>query len=202
MGDTIFQLGMIAAIILVALIAIGMVLSRLYQRSNRETAIVRTGLGGKKIIIDGGCLVLPLFHDIKLVNMNTLRLEVQRSAEGALITADRMRVDVGVEFYVRVAASIEGVGTAAQTLGDRTWQIAELREMIEGKLIDGLRAVAARMTMDTLHENRADFAQRVHDVVSEDLTKNGLELESVALTALDQTPFSALDDNNAFNGRS
>ena len=55
------------------------------------------------------------------------------------------------------------------------------------------------MTMDELHENRAEFVQEVQNAVSEDLLKNGLELESVSLTALDQTPFEALDENNAFN---
>ncbi len=71
--------------------------------------------------------------------------------------------------------------------------------MIEGKLIDGLRSVAARMTMDELHENRSEFVQEVQNAISEDLLKNGLELEAVSLTALDQTPFDALDENNAFN---
>jgi len=71
--------------------------------------------------------------------------------------------------------------------------------MIEGKLVDGLRSVAARMTMDELHENRSDFVQEVQNAVSSDLLKNGLELESVSLKALDQTPFEALDENNAFN---
>ncbi|MEL0123908.1 MAG: SPFH domain-containing protein, partial [Paracoccaceae bacterium] len=131
--------------------------------------------------------------------MKTLRLEVRRTGDGALITKDRMRVDVGVEFYVSVNATEEGIARAAQTLGDRTFFVDQLREMIEGKLVDGLRSVAARMTMDELHENRSDFVQEVQNAVSSDLLKNGLELESVSLTALDQTPFEALDENNAFN---
>ncbi len=55
------------------------------------------------------------------------------------------------------------------------------------------------MTMDELHENRASFVQEVQNAISEDLLKNGLELEAVSLTALDQTPFESLDENNAFN---
>ena len=35
--------------------------------------------------------------------MRTLRLQVERKNEEGLITADRMRVDVEAEFYVRVA---------------------------------------------------------------------------------------------------
>jgi len=149
--------------------------------------------------MDGGTIVIPLLHEVRQVNMKTLRLEVTRNGDAAMITRDRMRVDVGVEFYVSVMANEEGISRAAQTLGERTFHIDQLREMIEGKLIDGLRSVAARMSMDELHENRAEFVQQVQNTVSEDLLKNGLMLEAVSLTALDQTPFEALDENNAFN---
>ena len=189
----------IVGAVLAFLILIGLVMARLYRRATREVSLVRTGAGGKKVVMDGGTLVVPLLHEVSPVNMKTLRLEVKRDGEAALITQDRMRVDVGVEFYVSVSPTEEGIARAAQTLGDRTFDVEQLREMIEGKLIDGLRAVAAQMTMDSLHENRADFVQEVQNTVSEDLTKNGLSLESVSLTALDQTPFEALDENNAFN---
>ncbi|MEM7718244.1 MAG: flotillin domain-containing protein [Pseudomonadota bacterium] len=192
-------LGIIVAAVIGFLVFVGLVLGRLYRRATREVSLVKTGAGGKKVIMDGGTIVVPLLHEISPVNMKTLRLEVARNSEGALITKDRMRVDVGVEFYVSVNATEEGISRAAQTLGDRTFFVDQLRELIEGKLIDGLRAVAAQMTMDELHENRAEFVQEVQNAVSEDLLKNGLELESVSLTALDQTPFEALDENNAFN---
>ena len=187
------------AAVLAFLLLIGLILGRLYRRATREVSLVKTGAGGKRVIMDGGAIVIPLLHEISLVNMKTLRLEVKRAAEGALITKDRMRVDVGAEFYVSVQGTEDGISRAAQTLGARTFDVNQLREMIEGKLIDGLRAVAARMTMDELHENRTAFVQEVQNAVSNDLLKNGLELESVSLTALDQTPFEALDENNAFN---
>lgn len=189
----------IAGIIVGLLIFIGLIMARLYKRATRETSLVKTGSGGKKVIMDGGTIVVPFLHEISKVNMKTLRLEVARTNEQSLITKDRMRVDVGVEFYVSVNATEDGISRAAQTLGDRTFHVEQLREMIEGKLIDGLRAVAAQMTMDELHENRASFVQEVQNAISEDLLKNGLELEAVSLTALDQTPFEQLDENNAFN---
>ncbi|SMX31987.1 Inner membrane protein YqiK [Maliponia aquimaris] len=189
----------IVGAVLAFLVLIMLVLARLYRRATREVSLVKTGAGGKRVIMDGGVIVIPLFHEVSPVNMKTLRLEVQRNGEAALITQDRMRVDVGVEFYVSVMPTEEGIARAAQTLGNRTFYIDQLREMIEGKLIDSLRSVAAQMTMDQLHENRAEFVQEVQNTVSEDLTKNGLSLESVSLTALDQTPFEALDENNAFN---
>jgi flotillin len=197
--DVLMSFGLLIVTVLVFFVFVALVVSRLIKRATREVSLVRTGAGGRKVIMDGMALVVPMLHDVTPVNMKTLRLEVRRSADGALITRDRMRVDVGVEFYVSVNATNDGISRSAQTLGSRTFDIDALREMIEGKLVDGLRAVAARLTMDELHENRAEFVQQVQNAVSEDLLKNGLELESVSLTALDQTPFEALDENNAFN---
>ena len=199
MIDLLTAIAIPVVLVLIFLVFVGLVLARLFRRATREVSLVRTGAGGRRVIMDGGTVVIPLFHEVSPVNMKTLRLEVSRTGEGSLITRDRMRVDVGVEFYVSVNATEEGISRAAQTLGDRTFFVDQLRELIEGKLIDGLRAVAAKMSMDELHENRAEFVQEVQNTVSEDLLKNGLELESVSLTALDQTPFESLDENNAFN---
>jgi uncharacterized membrane protein YqiK len=184
---------------LVVLAAAVIIYGALYQRATRETSLVRTGIGGRSIVMDGGTMVIPYFHEVQRVNMQTLRLEVRRAAEAALITKDRMRVDVGAEFYVAVIPSAEGIARAAQTLGNRTFSPEKLRELIEGKLIDALRAVAARLSMDELHENRGAFVAEVRESLAASLERNGLALESVSLTALDQTPFRALDENNVFN---
>ena len=189
----------IVGIILVALVAVGLIMARLYHRASKELSFVRTGLGGEKVIMNGGALVLPVLHEIIPVNMNTLRLEVRRSNEQALITKDRMRVDVLAEFYVRVRPSVESIAQAAQTLGIRTIKPTDLKELIEGKFVDALRAVAAEMEMVELHEMRVDFVQKVQQVVSEDLLKNGLELESVSLTGLDQTSKKFFNPDNAFD---
>jgi uncharacterized membrane protein YqiK len=189
----------IVAIALVALFVIGMILSRLYRRSSKEISFVRTGFSGQKVIVNGGALVLPVLHEIIQVNMNTLRLEVRRTNEQALITKDRMRVDVQAEFYVRVQPTVESIANAAQTLGRRTLEPGALKELVEGKFVDALRAVAAEMAMEELHEQRVNFVQKVQAAVSEDILKNGLELESVSLTGLDQTNREFFNPNNVFD---
>jgi len=188
-------------VVFVALLAIGLVVARLYHRASKEIAFVRTGLGGEMVVRDGGAIVLPILHETIPVNMNTLKLEVRREREAALITHDRMRVDVQAEFYVRVKPDASAISTAAQTLGRRTMEPAALKELVEGKFVDALRAVAAGMTMEGLHENRVDFAQKVQIAVSEDLHKNGLELESVSLTGLDQTAADFFNPQNAFDAQ-
>jgi uncharacterized membrane protein YqiK len=192
-----FILALIVAAIVVALVV--WLLHWLYLRSSKERAFVRTGLGGQKVVLDGGAFVLPIVHDVIPVNMNTLRLEVSRGRDKALITKDRMRVDVIAEFYVRVAASPEAVANAAQTLGLRTMEPDQLKELVEGKFVDALRTAAAEMTMEELHEKRGAYVRRVRESVAEDLTKNGLELEAASLTQLDQTGMEFFNPSNAFD---
>jgi uncharacterized membrane protein YqiK len=151
------------------------------------------------VIVNGGALVFPVLHEIIRVNMNTLKLDVQRTRQQALITRDRMRVDVQAEFYVRVQPSEESIANAAQTLGAKTMAPETLKDLVEGKFVDALRSVAAEMGMEELHEQRALFVQKVQQVVSEDILKNGLELESVSLTGLDQTGKEFFNPDNAFD---
>ncbi|MGI9492458.1 MAG: flotillin family protein [Geminicoccaceae bacterium] len=186
------------AIVVIAVIVI-VVLARLYRKATREVSLIRTGVGGQKVVMAGGTIALPYFHEVSDVNMRTLRLEVKRSGEDSLITKDRLRMDIGASFSVAVDGSEEAVAKAAQTLGDRTFNAEKLREIIEGKLVDALRAVAAQKTMDEAHEGRAAFVKEVRELIVDDLAENALRLQSVSLTSLDQTPFSALDENNAFN---
>src|SRR5690606_4016181 len=177
----------IAGVLLALIMIVRTILTRMYRRASKETSFVRTGFGGQKVIVNGGALVFPVLHEIIQVNMNTLKLEVTRANQQALITKDRMRVDVMAEFYVRVQPTEDAIANAAQTLGRRTMNPEALKELVEGKFVDALRSVAAEMTMEELHEQRVHFVQKVQAAVSEDLLKNGLELESVSLTGLDQT---------------
>ncbi|TNL52874.1 flotillin family protein [Acinetobacter bereziniae] len=199
LNSNLYQILVLAGIVLAALIIIGVIIARLYKRSSKEVSFVRTGFGGEKVILNGGAIVLPVLHEVIPVNMNTLRLEVKRATDQALITRDHMRVDVMAEFYVRVKPTAESIATAAQTLGKKTMSPQELKDLVEGKFVDSLRAVAAEMAMEELHEKRVDFVQKVQQVVSEDLFKNGLELETVSLTGLDQTSFEYFNPQNAFD---
>ncbi|WP_126852465.1 flotillin family protein [Escherichia coli] len=191
---------MFTAIIAVCILfIIGIIFARLYRRASAEQAFVRTGLGGQKVVMSGGAIVMPIFHEIIPINMNTLKLEVSRSTIDSLITKDRMRVDVVVAFFVRVKPSVEGIATAAQTLGQRTLSPEDLCMLVEDKFVDALRATAAQMTMHELQDTRENFVQGVQNTVAEDLSKNGLELESVSLTNFNQTSKEHFNPNNAFD---
>jgi flotillin len=189
----------VIAVVALAIAIAVMFLNRFYRKSTRDIALVRTGFGGQRILISGGCLALPFLHKVEEINMRTLRIEVRRTAEKSAITEDRMRVDVELEFYVRVMPSQEGIATAAQALGAKSFTPDGIRNLLEGRFVDAVQAVAARNTMDALHEGRAEFVRNISELLRENLRQNGILLDSISLTRLDQSAFSAFDENNAFN---
>ena len=197
--------GIIGSLILWLIVAIVVIavavylLHWLYHRSTKELAFVRTGLGGEKVVINGGALVLPIVHEVTPVNLNVVRIPVSRTKEEAVITRDRMRVDVEAEFFVRVIQEQQAVSAAASTLGRKTLEAESLAELLSGKFVSALRSVAAEMTLDAMHENRSDMVVKVEERAKIALAQNGLELESVAVTDLDQTSLEYFDPANQFD---
>ena len=73
-------------IILIVVITAAVYLLRwLYRRPTKDIAFVRTGFLGQKVAINDGAFVVPVLHEMTLVNMNTMRIDVKRSEQQALI---------------------------------------------------------------------------------------------------------------------
>ena len=192
----------IIAIIILTALAIAIfvyLLHWLYRRSSKEVSFVRTGLRGEKVVISGGAFVLPIIHNITSVGMRTLRIEVKRGGDKSFITQNRMRVEIVAEFYVRVTPSKEAVSIAAGTLGKRTMEPESLRDLVQGRFVDALGIVAAKMSMEEIQEKRGEYIKAVKGIVAESLSSTGLELEAVSLTSVDQAGLEVFDPSNAFD---
>ncbi|MCY4240046.1 MAG: SPFH domain-containing protein [Rhodospirillaceae bacterium] len=189
----------VLVIIVVVLAILIAFMQRFYRKATRETALIRTGFGGQKVVMDGGSIALPFLHRIEEINMRAMPLEVARTGNKSLMTEDRLRLDVEMEYNLRVLPTPTGVATAAQAIGARSLRPENLHELLGGRLIGAMQGVVATKTMDQLHEDRAAFVKEVEAQLAENLEQNGLKLESASLTRFDQASFATLEENNAFN---
>jgi len=196
------SLGIVLLTVILIIIGIAIfwwLLSKLYQRSTTELAFVRTGFLGEKVAISGGAFVFPVVHDVTRVNMNTLRLGVSHFDKSALITQDRLRINIEADFYVRVRPERTAVAAAARTMGSRTLSADAMRQLLEARFTDALRTAAAEQPMEALHENRGAYAQRVRELATIGLEASGLEIDSVSISTLDQASREFFNPNNAFD---
>jgi flotillin len=178
-----------------------LVITRLYVKTKASEAFVRTGMGGMKVIQDGGALVIPVVHQIVRVSLETLRLDVGREGPDALITNDKLRADVRAEFYVRVQPDEESIRNAARSLGDRMGDANSVRALVEDKLVSALRTVAATKNLEELNIERDRFMEQVMQIVTPDLAHNGLTLETATISKLDQTDPRLLKSDNIFDAQ-
>lgn len=190
-----------SGVFLLTIIGIIAVITKLYQRARANEAFVRTGMGGVRVIQDGGALVIPVIHEYIRISLETLKLEVKREHKDALITKDNLRADIGAEFFVKVSPNKDHVLQAARSLGNKMKNVQELKTAVEDKLISALRSVAATKTLTELHSEREAFVAEVTKAVNKDLEENGLTLESVTISRLDQTGVASLSDDNIFDAQ-
>jgi uncharacterized membrane protein YqiK len=184
-----------------ALGAFTLAITQLYRKTSADQAFVRTGMGGSKVVMDGGTYVLPIIHKIVEVNLRTMKLAVNPSGRSALITRDNLRSNVLAQFYIRVQADHAHILNAARSLGENSVNEKTVEELVNEKLISALRAIASQMDLFEIHTKRDEFAERVKDHVKADLEANGLLLESVTISELDQTDPTELSDDNVFDAQ-
>ena len=194
----------ILGIVGMVLFLLGLILTvwtSLYKKTSADQAFVMTGQGGSRVILDAGALVVPMFHRITEVNLRTMKLGVNPHGPNALITHDNLRSDILAQFYIRVQADTEHILNAARSLGDNSVNAENVENLVSEKLVSALRAIASQMDLFEIHTKRDEFAERVKEHVKSDLEANGLLLESVTISELDQTDPSELSDNNVFDAQ-
>jgi uncharacterized membrane protein YqiK len=191
----------ICGVIVLLVVSAALVVTRLYRKASANMAFVRTGMGGARVIRDGGAIVVPVIHHVIPVSLETMRLSVERSGTHALITKDNLRVDLSAEFYIKVQANTDDILQAARSLGGRNVQPDAVSELVQEKLVSALRTVSATKELVELHAKRDEFASAVQEIVTHDLASNGLTLESVTISSLDQTDPTQLQERNVFDAQ-
>ncbi len=199
-----FALGWFVLLPLLAIIALVAVwfLQRYYAKASLDTALVRTGLGGCRVVTDGGCLSLPILHRVQKVFMGALTLRVSRDGQDAVLTRDQMRADIAFEFELRVAPTQEGIAAAARTLGSRIVRDGDvIGDVLTGPMVDAIQRASAARTLEEVHLDRSAYSDDVAEAVESQVAKLGLTLVSASLVAVDQNDLGQWNENNAFNAQ-
>ena len=186
--------------LVIVLIAILYIISIwVYKRAPANMGFIRTGYLGTKVCLGRGAMVLPVFHEVTWVSLETLKLIVSRSREQAVLTSDKIRIDVVAELYAHVGRSEEDLLAAARSLGERTFDTEKVRNLLEAKIVSAVRSYAATKTLSELHENRDAFAKAVQASVVESFHANGLTLEEVTIVTLEQSAKEFFNKDNVFD---
>ncbi|NES04330.1 MAG: flotillin family protein [Okeania sp. SIO2F4] len=177
--------------------------TRVYQITPNNEAFVRTGgfLAKKNsVILYGGCIVLPGFHELTRVPMREISIDVERTGNLAVRTKDYLRANMRVTFYVCINADQQDVKTAASRLSKQGRISPEdIKDALEKRADDAIRAAAKKKTLAEIDSDKLGFADEVFNLIQPDLKKVGLTLNNIAISEIEES--DTYDTNNFFDAQ-
>jgi uncharacterized membrane protein YqiK len=193
---------LIGSLVLLLLVAI-FAYTRVYKITPNNEAFVRTGgvfFKRKTVILNGGCVVLPGFHELTRVPLREISIDVERAGKLAVRTKDYLRADMRATFYVCITASDEDVLTAAARLSQGNKITPEdIKNALEKRADDAIRAAAKTKSLAEIDSDKLGFAQEVLNLMQPDLSKVGLTLNNIAVSEIQES--DTYDTNNFFDAQ-
>ncbi len=202
LGGALFFPGLIVGLVLLLLISIW-AYTRVYVITPNNEAFVRTGgvfIKEKTVILNGGCIVLPGFHELTRVPLREISIDVERTGNLAVRTQDYLRANMRVTFYVCINAKKEDVLVAAARLS-KQGRISEndIKEALEKRADDAIRAAAKKKSIAEIDSDKLGFADEVLNLIQQDLKKVGLTLNNIAISEIEES--DTYDENNFFDAQ-
>ena len=202
LGGALLFPSLIGALILLLLLSIW-AYTRVYVITPNNEAFVRTGgvfIKKKSVILNGGCIVLPGFHELTRVPLREISIDVERTDNLAVRTQDYLRANMRVTFYVCINANEEDVLVSAARLS-KQGRISEndIKEALEKRADDAIRAAAKRKSIAEIDSDKLGFADEVLNLIQQDLKKVGLTLNNIAISEIEES--DTYDENNFFDAQ-
>ncbi len=202
LGGAVIFPGIIVSLIVLFLIAVWSY-TRVYVITPNNEAFVRTGgviRKKKTVILNGGCIVLPGFHELTRVPLREISIDVERTGNLAVRTQDYLRANMRVTFYVCINAKEEDVLVSAARLS-KQGRISEedIKDALEKRADDAIRAAAKRKSIAEIDSDKLGFADEVLNLIQQDLKKVGLTLNNIAISEIEES--DTYDENNFFDAQ-
>lgn len=202
MSGPVFFSGLIAGLVILLLLSTW-AYTKVFVITPANEGFVRTGgifIKNKKVIINGGCVVLPGFHEITRVPLREISIDVERTNKLAVRTQDYLRANMRVTFYVCVQPNQEDVLAAAAKLSkDGVISENNIKEAIEKRADDAIRAAAKKKSIAEIDSDKVGFADEVFNQIQHDLKKVGLTLNNIAISEIEES--DTYDENNFFDAQ-
>ena len=155
-----------------------------YIAVSSNKLLVRTGLGGIKIIRGSGIFVFPIIHSKKEIDISNISLTIRPSE---IVTKDQIKVNVEAVSNVKVLLTKEGMDTIAVTYadGDKEHMKNDLNALLEGKV----REIIAGISFEDLigETGKQAVNTQVKDNIQEQLNKLGFEMLSFTIKEVKNT---------------
>ena len=134
---------------------------------------------GYRVIFGGRAIRLPLFETVKRMDLTVMPVPVE--VKNAY-SKGGIPLDIQAIANVKISSNPSIIGNAIERFLDRN--PSEINRVAKETLEGNLRGVVATLTPEELNEDRLQFAEQIAKDVSRDLTKLGLQLDTLKIQSV------------------
>ncbi|MEM7374291.1 MAG: SPFH domain-containing protein [Bacteroidota bacterium] len=168
------------------LLLIPLILLAFYRKVAPGKALIRFGMGGTVVRLEGGMFVLPILHTAEVMDISMKQLDINLEGKDALICKDKLQADIRTTVFVRVNPVQEDIQLVAEVLGSKRASDPKMvHELFEGKFTETLKMVGKRFNFDDLYQNRDEFKFEFLAALGLDL--NGFKLDDAVIQQIEQS---------------
>jgi flotillin len=164
------------AAIVVVLLLVAVLYAKNYVKVPPNMVAVFTGRGKPKIVRGGARFRVPVIERVDFMGLEPFNIQVK--VDNA-ISSNGVGIAVDVVALVRFGSTDEAIETAIQRFltADRLELKNQLTEIIAGNM----RAICAKMTVESLNSDRDELTRRVAEEAGSALANIGMELDVLTI---------------------
>ena len=158
------------------MLIIHLVIISSFRTPKLGNCIVRTGIGGAKVALQHGIMVLPKVHAYEEIDMSVKQFDVSSK----VTFKDGVQKEITVNYSLRIVKTVQDVFDAINQIGiEKINNTVELKKLFEDKFIQATQEAASEMDGEKIHQNLQMFLEKILDHTGVEL--NGLTLEDASI---------------------
>lgn len=167
----------VATIIIIALAVTVGTIARMYRKVGPNEALIVFGIGGTRVVVGNGALVIPVFQECRGLSLELMSFDVAPQKE--LYTHQGVSVLIDAVTQIKIKNDLENVRTAADQFLDKTPEQREsaIRLVMEGHL----RGIVGQLTVEEIVKEPEMVGDKVRSTCAGDLAKMGLDMISFTI---------------------
>ncbi len=162
-----------AGLIVIALVVW---LIRYYHRVPPSEVMVVYGRKAPRLITNGGVFVIPILEEYKKLDLTVITIKMEKDE---VYTVSGVPIMLDWVAQVQIGSTNEAMQTAARAFLDKAR--TEITSILLDTLSANFRAIVGQMSVEAIHRDRDDFAHRVQELASDDMSAMGVNIVSMGI---------------------
>lgn len=162
------------------------IIALFFHKEKQGQALVRTGLGGTKVSINGGIYSIPIFHQLESIDISMKKIQIDCLSEESAISKDNIKADIKAVFLIRVKLDVESIAKVALTIGSqRVKDIESLKGLFQAKFSEALKSTIRKFKFTELLDNRQELCNQTLILIGTDI--HGFTIEDCAIDYIEKS---------------